>query len=94
MGIGIGGFWEIGSTGCIMGGAAGIVESREVDTAFVERFLAARATEEESRRCARQPAEVVAFTLLMIQVRMGGQPSGQPGPNTPRAAGNEPLEKP
>ncbi len=52
-----------------MDGAAGIVESTEVDTAFVERFLAARVTEEASRRSAPQPAEVIAFTLLMIQAR-------------------------
>ncbi len=76
-----------------MDGAAGIVESTEVDTAFDERFLAARVTEEESRRFARQPPRVIAFTLMMIQARMGGQSPGQPGPNTSPAT-IPPYQKP
>ncbi len=74
-----------------MGGAAGIVESTEVDTAFVERFLAARVTEEETRRLARQPAEVTGLTLLMIQARTGRQPSGK---NAPDAADRPPRHLP
>ena len=69
-----------------MDGAAGSVQSTDVDTAFVERSLTAPVTEEESRRFARQPTEVIAFTLLAIQAFMGGQQPGQPGPNTPPAA--------
>jgi transposase len=56
-----------------------------VDGDFVDRFLAARVTEEESRRFARQPVEVIAFTLLAIQSRIGdARPAA--GPNTPSSA--------
>ncbi len=85
-GIGVGGSEKMDSTGSIMDGAAGIVESTDVVASFVGRFLTARVNEEESRGFARQPAEVIAFTLLVIQTRMGRQHPGQPGPNTPPAA--------
>ena len=63
-----------------------------VDVEFVERFLAAQVTEEESRRFALQPAEVIAFTLLMIQAKIGDQQT-KAGPNTPSSA-IPPYEKP
>ncbi|MFV0442592.1 MAG: hypothetical protein ACK5Q5_03370 [Planctomycetaceae bacterium] len=54
-----------------MDGAAGVVDREQVDTAFVDRFLAARVTEAEFAAFARQPVEVIAFTLLAIQ-RLSG----------------------
>ena len=65
---------------------------RIVDSEFVDRFLAAQVTEEESRRFAQQSAEVIAFTLLTLQARIG-QGQSQAGPNTPSSA-IPPYEKP
>lgn len=65
---------------------------RIVDSEFVDRFLAAQVTEEESRRFAQQTAEVIAFTLLTLQARIG-QGQSQAGPNTPSSA-IPPYEKP
>jgi len=63
-----------------------------VDDDFVDRLFAARVTEEESAAFARQPGEVIAFTLLEIQRRLGdAQPAA--GPNTPSGA-VPPYEKP
>ena len=63
-----------------------------VDGGFVERFLAARVTEEESLKFALQSAEVIAFTLLMIQARIGDRQT-EAGPNTLSSA-IPPYEKP
>lgn len=63
-----------------------------VDGEFVERFLAALVTEEESRKFALQSVEVIAFTLLTIQARIGDQQT-QAGPNTPSST-IPPYEKP
>ena len=61
------------------------VDPAAVDLEFVERLLAARVTEEESRRFASQPVEVVAFTLLVIQAKLGERQT-QAGPNRPSSA--------
>lgn len=75
-----------------MEGAAGVVERAGVDTEFVDRLFAARVTAEESAAFARQPVEVIAFTLLAIQVRLGeAQPAA--GPHTPSGA-VPPYDKP
>ncbi|MFV0442937.1 MAG: IS66 family transposase, partial [Planctomycetaceae bacterium] len=59
---------------------------------FVDRFLAARVTEAESAAFIRQPSEVVIFTLLAIQARLGDvKPAA--GPNTSSGA-VPPYEKP
>ncbi|MFV0442278.1 MAG: hypothetical protein ACK5Q5_01760 [Planctomycetaceae bacterium] len=75
-----------------MDGAAGIVEREQVDTAFVVRFLTARVTEAESAAFARQSAEVIAFTLLAIQSRLGDA-NPLTGPTTPSGV-VPPNEKP
>ena len=75
-----------------MEGALVECEGMSVDEGFVDRFLAARVTEEESRRFALQPAEIIAFTLLAIQARMG-ESRPQAGANTPSSA-VPPYEKP
>jgi len=75
-----------------MDGAVGVAERAGVDTGFVDRLFAARVTEVESAAFARQPVEVIAFTLLAIQARLGeAKPAA--GPNTPSGA-VPPYEKP
>ncbi|MFV0443218.1 MAG: hypothetical protein ACK5Q5_06580, partial [Planctomycetaceae bacterium] len=75
----------MGCTVRIMDGGAATVERGRVDTEFVDRFLAARVTEAESAAFIRQPSEVVIFTLLAIQARLGdAKPAA--GPNTPSGA--------
>ena len=64
--------------------AATTIEMPLIDAQFVDRFLAGKASEAETRQLINGDPEIAAFTLLAIQKRIAAGTST--GANTPSAA--------